>query len=164
MGVRRSLKFLPGTGRGTVRRTVEGTARHGAVNYVFDHSSFIPKHISGRDPQHRDILAGQPIIPFDVSLRPITETVALPIDLDREPRLSAEEIEHIRTSGMLTPEPEPTRPRAQQTPQQAFRQTERPTQSSRVFDGLSRSGEHCAFPSTTLRAVPLPVPGRNFNI
>jgi len=134
------------------------------LNYTLDHSRFIPKHIASRDAQHSEIAACQPVIALHISLRPITETVALAIDLDRQPRLRAEKIEHIRTNRMLPPEPEPGRPRAQKTPQQAFWQTERPTQSPRAFDSLSRSGEHCAFPSTTLRAVPLPVPGRNFSI
>jgi hypothetical protein len=35
-------------------------------------------------------------------------------------------------------------------------------QSSRLFDRLSRTREHPASPSTTLRVVPLPVPGRNW--
>ena len=158
----RNLKLLPGTGRGTVRRTVEGNARRRGLNDVFNDGALIPKYISGRYAQHDEIVRCQPVIAIDIPLGPIAEAMAFAIDLHHQPNLGTEKVEHKRTSRMLPPELEASWSSPQSAPQQAFRQAERSTQSSRSFNGLPRSGQHRALPSTMLRMVPLPVPGRNY--
>ncbi len=154
--------FLPGTWRGTIRRTVERNARRCDLNDVLDNNALVLKHLPGRNAEHVDLVTRQPIVALEVPHGPITEAMTLAIDLDCQPRLHAEKIKHIRTSWMLTPELEAARPHTQSAPQQPFGQAQRAPQSSRKFDDLPRSGEHSAFPSTMLCMVPLPVPGRNY--
>ena len=161
---RRNLKFLPGTGRGTIRRMVEGNARRRGLNDMLDNGVLVLKHLSGGNAQHHDLVASQPLIALGIPLRTITEAMTFAVHLDRQPYLGTEKIEHIRTSRMLPPELETSGPSTQRTPQQSFGQTQRLSQSPCPFDGVPRSGEHSAFPSTALRAVPLPVPGRNCSI
>jgi hypothetical protein len=65
---------------------------------------------------------------------------------------------------MLTSEFDPPRSLSQQSPQEALGQRHFLTQSSRAKDCIPRSPEHRVSPSTTLRVVPLPVPGRHLSI
>ena len=142
-----------------MRSMVEGTARRTDIDDILNRRAFILKHILRRDTQDSYFMTGEPRVALGVALRPIAEAVTLPVDLDRQPYLGTEEVEHIRASRMLPPEFEASRPRPQRAPQQAFGQAQRPSQCARAFDCVPRSGEHSAFPSNTL-----PVPGRNFSI
>ena len=160
--VEQSELFLPGTGRGTVRRTVEGNARGTGLHDVLDGGIQILKHFDSRDSQYYDITRRQPFVADHIPLGPVAEIMGFSIDFDRQPRFGAKEVENIRPSRMLSPKLESSGSRPQFAPQQAFGQTQLTAQTARTFDGLPRSGQHRAFPSTMLRMVPLPVPGRNW--
>ena len=159
--VMRNISFLPGTGRGTVRRTVEGHARRTGLNDVANHSGYVLEHMTGRNPHHLHSLASKPRVSRSIAFGTIASVMRKSIEFDRNANLGAKEIQHVATCGMLSPKFEATGSLAQFAPQQAFGQRQFTAQSSRAFDSLSRSGEHSALPSTMLRMVPLPVPGRN---
>ncbi len=77
------------------------------------------------------------------------------IDLDRQLRVRAIEVEDITRDRMLTAELDPIGRTTQPLPQQCFGQAHRLTQATGLRYGRG--------PSTTLRVVPLPMPcmGRN---
>ena len=63
-------------------------------------------HFAGRDPHHRHAAFLEPRVAARVALRAITQVVTYAVDLDRQPRLRAIEIEHIgsnRDAGGETP-------------------------------------------------------------
>ena len=157
------LLFLPGTGRGTVRRTVEGNARRAGLHDVLDDGVHVGEYLPRRNTQRSDVAGRQPCIALDISRRSIADIVTLAINFDGQTTLGAEEIEHIGTGRMLPSKFEATGPRSQHPPQYSFGQAQRSPQPSRAFNRLPRTSEHAAFPSTMLRMVPLPVPGRNYS-
>ena len=159
--VMRNISFLPGTGRGTVRRTVEGHARRADIGDILHHSTDIHKHVPRWNTHHFYSLPSQPRVTRAIPFWAIACVVRETVHLNRDANFGTKEVEHIGTCRMLSSKLEAAGSLAQFAPQQAFGQRQFTAQSSRAFDSLSRSGEHSALPSTMLRMVPLPVPGRN---
>ncbi len=157
-----SHSILPGTGRGTVRRTVEGAARLADTDDLFDRRANVPKHVSRRNPQRQNAFVCKPRISNSIPLRPVTHVVGDAVDFDRQPRTGTVEIEHIGTGRMLSPKLPAAGTITQRSPQQDLGKAERPAQLASAFDRAFRAPQHRRFPSTMLCMVPLPVPGRNY--
>ena len=56
------------------------------------------------DAQHGNASLPQPCVSSRIALRPISQVMAHPIDLDGQARLGAIEVEHIRAERVLTAE------------------------------------------------------------
>jgi len=138
---------------------VEGSACGAGRNDGADDGVGIAEDVAGRNAESAESEFGETRIAGLIAGRPIPPIMRFPVDLDREPRLQACEIEDISIDRMLAAKFETTRPRAQNAPQQHLRKIAAATFPARANDGLARGVEH---PSTTRlrRAVPLPVPGR----
>src|SRR5205085_1511757 len=94
--------LLPGTGRGTGRRPVEGinaieTRRHDRFHHILD----VPNDVCGAHPEQMDVLLAQPGISRLIASGALAEVMANPIDLDRQQRSRTEEIEDVAPSRML---------------------------------------------------------------
>ena len=150
------LKILPGTGRGTARRVVEGQALQASLHDEIHNGAQIGKHVASWNPQNVHGVASQPPIPILVPLRLVSAIVRLSVDLDRERGIETIEVEYIGAGGMLSAELDTCGTLAQFAPKKHFRQCHGLAKRARVSDGFSWSHQHCASPSTMLRMVPLP--------
>jgi hypothetical protein len=70
----------------------------------------IAHRLACRNAHHQKPMRAKPSIAADVALRPVTQVVAQPVDLDRKARLRAKEVKHIAPNGMLATEDRPRRP------------------------------------------------------
>ena len=82
------------------------------------------------------------------------------IHFDNQPAFPTIEIHHIRTNRVLVAELDPGLAATKPLPEQDFRQTHFLAQLARENRFRAERARHA--PSTALRAVPLPVPGRIF--
>jgi hypothetical protein len=89
---------------------------------------------------------------------PICRVVGRSIDLDCQSLAQAGEIEAIRTNRMLATEFVAAGSQSERLPQANLGRVARAAILARCFDDNAARVED---PTTTLRAVPLPVPGRN---
>ena len=120
------------------------------------HDRFKVRQNVGRgDPQREDTLKAKRLIAHQIPLRPVATVMRLAIDLNRQPGVGAEEIEHIRTERVLAAKLQPTRTRSQDTPEQHFRQRHLTTKVACPGDDFGPL-RHEDCPSTMLRMVPLP--------
>ena len=150
------LEILPGTGRGTARRVVEGQARPaGRNNEIYDRAQ-VGQYVAGGYPQDVHELASQPPVPIRVPLGLVSAIMRLAVDLDRERGVEAIEVEYIGAGGMLPSELDAGGALAQFAPQQNLGQSHGPAQFARLFHCSRWSRQHHASPSTMLRMVPLP--------
>jgi hypothetical protein len=86
----------------------------------------------------------------------------LPIDFHDKFKTRAEEVEDVRSGGILMPEPEARAVLAQRLPEQHLGQKHLPALMLCYPLGALRPVQHAAsYPSTSLRLVPLPLRGRN---
>ena len=151
------------SGRGTSRRSrmVEGQACRGFVNYPSKHRVRIVQNVARCDAQRPDPDRFEPSISCPVTDRLIASRVSYAIDFDGQPRVSAKEINDVRTARMLTAKLEATRSLTQPTPENYFRKTHLSPKLA-CFDRRAGASfrrdvfEHPLFPSTVLRTVPLP--------
>ncbi len=151
------LKNLPGTGRGTAAkrwwRGVVITGRHYRSDSIFQ----LCQHKLCRQTQHPEPARRQPRIAPRIPFGPVTRIMRLPVNLYRQPSFETGEVEHDFAERVLPPEFVPAGAFAQLAPHQHFGQIAGAPLAFRYLKSGIACGEH---PSTTLRAVPLPVPGR----
>jgi len=125
--------LYPSTTLRAVPLPLQGRMFGPAVQRVFRNRFGCPDRVLqtplSRDPQHAYSLVLQPKRPHPIMLGPIAGVVRMPLDLDRQPRLGTEEIEHILTCRMLSPELQAFRPQFQLPPQQNLGQRHRLPQS-----------------------------------
>src|SRR5436190_1287875 len=91
------------SGRGTSRRSrmVEGQPRRRFSDNPLERWISIVQQRLGRNAKCVDARCSQPFITHRVPLRAIDEGVRLAIDLNRQPCVAAEEVEHVRSGGVL---------------------------------------------------------------
>ena len=94
--------FLPGTGRGTGRRLVEGAGRrrHDHRHHGLD----IPQHIAGGHTQHPVAILREKSVAISIALNAIAAAMEFAIDLYRQLGSSAVEVANIGAKGMLVAE------------------------------------------------------------
>ena len=151
--------YLPGTGRGTAgpRPVVEGCPLATGVNDQSHDCLNVAQHFGRRHAQGSEAEPAYDCIPLLIPRRPVTPRMRLAIDLDRQARLQAREVETVRPKRMLSPELVPPRTLAESAPEQHLRQVAGAAFAAGAQDGGAGCRED---PSTMLRMVPLPVPGR----
>jgi hypothetical protein len=127
----------------------------------------VAEHLARRNAEGFEPSLRQPLGTPLVALRLIPHRMNLAIDFDRQPALETGEVEHETSHRELPPKAEFTRPLPKLLPKQHFRQGHAPAQVASETDVAVRCADcpvlhpRAVGPSTALRAVPLPVPGRN---
>ena len=110
-----------------------------------------------RNPQDRETARPQVSIASHVALRSLAHVVCNPVDLDRDPALKTGEVERQLAQWMMAAELVSARTLTKFAPEQRFGEIVRTALALRGLEGAVFGAKD---PSTTLRAVPLPVPGR----
>jgi hypothetical protein len=140
---------------------VEGAPRAALLDNAQDDAFQIAKNFVGGNPHRRETEAINDNIPCGVALRVVTAVVYLAVYLYREPCLQAREVERETSLRTLPPKLEPVRTRPQRRPEERLGRAHLPPQPTRALHRLDRCPQYARAPSTALRAVPLPVPGRS---
>ena len=107
--------------------------------------------------QDLESLRNQPRVTACVALRAVASLMRLAVNLDCKSPFETGEIENDLAKRMLAAELVATRTLAQLAPDQNFGQIAGAALALGNAESIRTGGEE---PSTTLRAVPLPVPGR----
>ena len=100
---------------------VEGQTRNRFGYDPSNDSISVLQDIHRGNPKRRNPSLAQPPIPHLVALRPIPTRMRLTVNLDCQPGITAEEVQHIWPRRMLPPELEALRPLAQRLPQDHLR-------------------------------------------
>src|SRR5690606_22915963 len=87
------------------------------------------------NPKRRDPPSGQPFIARSITCRPAPTRMRLAIELDRQPSVGAEKIEHIAACRVLPPEFEAVGACAQHSPQHGLGQAHLAAQATGIADG-----------------------------
>jgi hypothetical protein len=144
-----------------VRSTVEGaptvTLAHDSADYTLQ----IAENLLRGNPHRAESKFLQEAIPACVALRTIASTVRLSVDLNSQPRLQAGEVEREWALRALFAKLVPSRPLLERPPQKSLCGAQILSQLTCELHRLDRRLEDAWAPSTSLRLVPLPVPGRN---
>ena len=147
---------LPGTGRGTSRRLVEGI-RH-PRNDCVGNVVHITQHAFSGNPQDPKPVFLDKLNPSIIELYPVGVIMRRAIDLDHKPFCKKAEVNHVRANRMVAAELKPARPQPQALPKHLLVGHHVLAQVPSEFD--HRPCYKPGIPSTALCAVPLPVPGR----
>jgi hypothetical protein len=132
---------------------------------MYHHTVQISEHIARSNPQRRKSDSTQSAIADVVQFRIVPHRVRFAIDLDCESAFKTNEVDDISGAGELSAKPKSVRSLPQLLPQRNFRQSQRAAKFARKPYVCIRRA-NCAVvdtpldPSTMLRMVPLPVPGR----
>ena len=89
---------LPGTGRGTIRRMVEG-GRYKRCDCSDDAIQIAENIVRGESHNAMAVLRQESVSP-GVEIGPVAALMRLTIDLDRQPGRATIEIDHIRPDGV----------------------------------------------------------------
>jgi hypothetical protein len=135
---------------------VEGGGRR--RNDHSDHGVQIAKHIVGRHAAQAIAVRPHEMVTLGIAGGSIAPIVYLPIDLDAEPRRGGVEVDHISTNRMLAAKSQSRSVASKHLPEQHLGIAHVLAQLPRRRDLGPQQPWHA--PSTALRAVPLPVPGR----
>jgi hypothetical protein len=127
---------------------------------VSDRTLKIRQNLQRRNAKGPETLRHQPFVTCLVASWNGTTIVRGSIHLDRQPRREAHEIQDERTCRMLSSELETAGALPECAPQQNLGQRHLPSQPASLADRRAWTCQHRASPSTMLRMVPLPVPGR----
>jgi hypothetical protein len=130
------------------------------------HAVEIIEDVSRCNPQGCEACFGQLTVASKVALRRAPHRVGLTIHFDRDPAREAGEVCHVAAAWKLSTKPQAVRLLTQLLPQNDLRQGHTAAKLTCTADGNVRRAD-CAVPdappfdpSTMLRMVPLPVPGR----
>ena len=130
------------------------------------HALEIIEHVAGGNPKRLKPGIGELIVAHGVLLWAITHRMHFSVNFDCEPTLQTGEIDHIPIARELSAKPQAIRARTQLLPENDFRQRQFSAELAREADVRVRRADgpmpnpRGFGPSTMLRMVPLPVPGR----
>ena len=139
---------------------MEGPQLTGLDDDAFDGAVEIREDVDRGDAENPKPGAPESNIFQGISLRLIAAIVHLTVDLDCQSRFEASEIGDISPHRVLPAEFPTTGAEAKRAPEQHFRKGHILPKRTGAFYGLDRRMEDRRAPSTSLRLVPLPVPGR----
>jgi hypothetical protein len=122
--------------------------------------SHILQNFVGSYPQGSVIMRHKPFVPRLVVRRAASPLMRFPIYLNGQSGGQTNEVEDESAGGVLTSEFETARALPKFAPEQDFGQRHITAEAACPADSRARSPQHSASPSTMLRMVPLPVPGR----
>jgi hypothetical protein len=80
---------------------VEGQSGDSLGQYSFDYRISVFQYRGRGNPHSLDARLGQPFVAGLIALRPITAIMCFSVDFDRQPGVTAEKVEHVRTGRML---------------------------------------------------------------
>ena len=109
-------QILPGTGRGTSRRLVEGSARPTLIDQELNNCFSIGKHLLRRNSDHPIPFSHEPPIACFVASRISTSFVNLAINFDEELGFQTCKIDDELACGLLASELVPARPGSKNLP------------------------------------------------
>ena len=144
---------------------VEGPIHAGCRDHR-EHAFEITQDVAGWNPESVKASFPKDRITLEVALRVVAHRMCFPVHLDRQPAFETGEVGNIATARELPPKAKSARALAEMMPQYDFREGQLATQlTSKANVGVGRTDHTMpnanAFgPSTMLRMVPLPVPGR----
>jgi hypothetical protein len=127
---------------------------------VAKHGVQILEHIASGDTQDAETFSPQQRITGPIPAWLIAVSVTLAIDFNDEAPFKTSKIDSDWTDGKLPSELEPSWSLAQLLPEQDFGQAHLTPQLACALNLLDPRIEDAWAPSTMLRMVPLPVPGR----
>ena len=165
---RNLARFLPGTGRGTMRSMVAGHAPQtrqafdplGAdLDDPGDGGVEVAQDRHGRHAHGRDLLRSQEFRAACVRPRGSLAIVRASVDLDRQPSYRAVEVEDVDSGRVLAPEFQALGAFAQLTPEEALGQGHLAAELARAFHHLARSGYHDGSPPPPCGWSPSPFRG-----
>jgi hypothetical protein len=140
---------------------VEGYPLAARRDNADNHRFQIAQHLTRWNAQRMKATLSKDAVARDVSLGPVAPVMALPINFNGQPRFEAGEVQQIGRLWMLATKAKSARAFAQGLPQEHFWKLHFPARLSRSAHIMDRRAEDGWDPSTVLRTVPLPVPGRN---
>lgn len=135
---------------------VEGTS--GPRNERGGSASHIRQNARSRIPQNPVPVFLDETIALQIAMRIVPRAVRCTVHCDEDPCTVAMKINHMRPDRIVPPELRCARPAAQFPPQRDIGLRYRSTQGTGACNFQARCNP--GVPSTTLRAVPLPVPER----
>jgi hypothetical protein len=112
------LKILPGTGRGTVRSTVEGAPR--PLDNPLNDRIHVFQNFGRRNAKDPDAALAKALVAYLIPTDARLVVMGAAVDLDAEFHLAAVEIEDIMIEPMLAAEFQPAGTAPQQLPQKHF--------------------------------------------
>jgi len=144
---------------------VEGAHRRTSRNDIAKHCIHVFEHIASGNAQNAKAFTSKHRITCRIPTRPVTEIVSFSIDFNDQATLQAGEIDGHFADWELLPELESLWPFPQYLPKQHLGEAHLAPQLAGALDLLDGSSKDLGIdpawaPSTALRAVPLPVPGR----
>ena len=144
---------------------VEGPIHAGCRDHR-EHALEITQDVAGWNPESVKASFPKGSITLEVALRVVAHRMCFPVHLDRQPAFETGEVRNITAARELPPKAKSARALAEMMPQYDFREGHLAAKVPRAANvGVGRTDHTMpnanAFgPSTMLRMVPLPVPGR----
>jgi hypothetical protein len=140
---------------------VEGQPRSRFGNDPLQNRIWIVQQRFGGNAERFDCSRSQPIITHGIPLRPVAERVRFSINLNRQPSVTTEEVEDVRTGRVLAAELQAVWTLPEPMSEYHFGKAHRAPQLPRVAHRVRRRFwrnvfQHRRCPSTVLRTVPLP--------
>ena len=144
---------------------VEGSTRAGRKDER-DHTIEIIEYVASGNPKRFEANPGKHSVASCIALGVVAHLMSFPVDLNRETPFETSKVSNITAAGELTPETQTIGTSAQLLPKNDFRQRHRSAQLPCAANVDVRCTNGAMLrpprfdPSTMLRMVPLPVPGR----
>ncbi len=144
-----------------MRSMVEGAPTPTHIHDSEDYPFKVVENLCRRDPQGEETQILKISVASRIAGRAVAPLVPRAVYLDREAGRQACEVERVRALRALLAESKSFRPLAQSPPEQTLGRAQLLPELACEPHGPDRSLQHTRAPSTGLRPVPLPVPGRN---
>ena len=144
-----------------MRSMVEGAPRPTSFHDPENQALEVVEHLLRWDPQSKETQILKISVPGRIPRRTIASAMRFAIDLDRQACGQAGKVEHERPLRALLPELESVGALLQRPPEQAFGRAQVLPKFACELYRLDWSLQQTRAPSTSLRLVALPVPGRN---
>jgi hypothetical protein len=145
-----------------MRSMVEGAHLRASRNDPGNYAVEIAQYLTSRNSHHVKTLFPQKLVPSGIALGLIAATMRLSFHLDDQAMAEAGEVGGNRSNRKLRSELQSVGPSAEGLEQQHFWQAKLTPELAGALYLLDGYLEDAWAPSTVLRTVPLPVPGRIF--
>jgi hypothetical protein len=135
---------------------------------VAHHTFEIIEDVASSNPQSVKASFNKLAVADDISLGPVAHRMGFTIDLDRQPTLKAHKVSHIAVARELSTKAQTVLSLPQLLPKHDFRKRQLSAKLASEANIRVRRADRAVTdtppfgPSTMLRMVPLPVPGRIF--
>jgi hypothetical protein len=144
-----------------MRSMVEGAPLLASVNNSKDYPFKVVENLCRRDAHSKETQFAKMSVPSRIARRAIAPVVRFAVDLYRQPRRQAGEVERKPSLRALLPETKAPRPLPQRPPEEPSGRAQLLPEPACELYRLDRRLQNTRAPSTSLRLVPLPGPGRS---